>query len=453
MKKICLCFQIHQPYRLRRYRFFDIGHEHDYLDGAQNDEVFDRIAQECYIPASRMILELLRQYPDFRVSYVISGLALDQMQARSSELVDLLREINRTGRVEFLTEPYAHSLSSIYDPDEWRGQLDNQSVRLEEVIGATASKVLCNTELIYNNGIGQHAAELGFRGVLTEGAKHILGWKSPNYLYQSDTEQPLTLLLRNSALSEFISKDFTRYDSPEYPITADKLLSRVKWLPQEEEFVCLYVNYEVLGAMHPRESGIFDFFRAIPMLAESYGVTFATPTELLDTHSPVGTLSVNNPISSSGEERSINDWTGNVLQQGVLQRLTKWGPRARLTRDLQIYIDWMRLQSIDHLYYMNMNGSGQGFSPYSSAYEAFNNYMNVWSDFERRIDTILPPRYETEQLNLYDATIIEQEREIASLKAEIERLKQAVASTPPPKPSRSTKAKRTTSKQAKTPTE
>lgn len=427
MKKICLCFQIHQPYRLCRYRFFDIGgNTHYYTDDEQNREIFQRVAQQSYLPAGRMLLDLLRQYPDFCISLSISGLALEQMEVYGQEVLDILRELVATGRVEFLAETYAHSLTSLYDLEEWRAQIKMQQGKLRELFGVAPSRVLCNTELIYSDEIATEAQAMGFEGILTEGARHILGWKSPGYVYGSNTTTPTKLLLRNVPMTELISRDFSRYDSPDYPVTADKLLNRVKWLPEGEEFCVLYMNYETLGGLHRAETGIFDFFRALPMQAGRYEVGFATPSQLIDAHKIIGQISVPTPISGSGEERGTNDWMGNILQQGALDKLRVWGERVRTIRDNFILQDWLYLQSADHFYYMNTSGSGRGFSPYSSAYDAFNNYMNVLSDFLLRVEAQAPLTIEVEELNSYQTTIDNQNRRIAALEAEIAELKSAL---------------------------
>lgn len=423
MKKICLCFQIHQPYRLRRYRFFDIGNEHHYSDDIQNAEIFSRIAETSYLPANRMLLEMLREHPELRISYCISGLAIEQMEGYGQQLIESFRELVATGRVELLAETYAHSLTSLYDPVEFRSQVRMQQRKLRELFGMQPSRVLCNTELIYTDEISAEARALGFEAVLTEGAKHVLGWKSPNYIYSSSTEPSIKLLLRNPSLSELISRDFSRYDAPEYPITADKLAGRVRWLPEGEDFTILYMNYEVLGSMHRAESGIFDFFRALPSIAKQEGVGFATPSELLDLHKSVGELSVPYPISSSGEEKSTNEWTGNILQQGAMEKLREWGERVRTVQDQTILQDWLYLQSSDHFYYMNtVNWGGGGFSPYSSPYDAFNNYMNVLSDFDVRVEKEAPRSIDVEELNSYQQTIKNQNLRIQELEQRLAQL-------------------------------
>lgn len=431
MKKICLCFQIHQPFRLRRYRFFDIGKEHHYYDDFQNGEIFQRIADSCYLPANRMLLELLRTYPDFRVSFSISGLAIEQMETYKPELLNSFQELVATGRVELLATPYAHSLSSLIDHVEFKAQIEAQQSKLRELFGVSPSKVLCNTELIYSDDIARVGREMGFEAILTEGAKHVLGWKSPNYLYSSSVVPEMKLLLRNPATTEIITRDFCRYDSPEYPVTAEKILERIKWQQEGEDLINLYMNYEVLGVMHPAQSGIFDFFRALPALSPQYEIGFALPSELAKQHKPVGALAVAYPISCVGEEKSTNDWTGNILQQGALEKLRTWSERVHIIRDNPLLQDWLYLQSADHFYYMNTHAS-TGFSPYTSAYDAFNNYMNVLSDFLLRVEESAPTDYATEVLNSYEQTIHNQEQRIKELEATLHQLQRGQGETAAP---------------------
>ena len=429
MKKICLCFQIHQPYRLRRYRFFDIGNSHYYSDDYLNEEVFERIADTCYLPANRMLLELLKAYPDFSVSFSLSGLAIEQMEYYKPELIDSFKELVATGRVELLAESYAHSISSLYDSVEFRNQVRMQQTKLRELFGVSPSRVFCNTELIYSDDIALELSALGYKGIITEGAKHVLGWKSPNCLYTSAVSPKTTLLLRNANLTELITSHFSNYASAEYPVTADKLLGRVKWLPEGEDFVCLYMNYEVLGVMNRPETGIFEFFRALPALAANYEVSFTTPSRLLDEEKSVGALSVAYPISWAGEEKSTNEWNGNILQQGAIEKLRAWGERVHALEDRRLLQDWLYLQSADHFYYMNtVNWGGHPFSPYSSPYDAFNNYMNVLSDLLLRVEEQAPSSIETEELNSYQQTIRAQDEQITHLESEVHQLRKQLSS-------------------------
>ena len=391
MKHICLYFQIHQPFRLKRYRFFDIGNDHYYYDDFRNEEIMRRITQKCYLPANLLLKEIIAEHPEFRVAFSISGTALEQLESYSPEVLDTFRDLAETGCVEFLAETYAHSLSSLYDPEEFYNQTMIHSRRMEELFGVKP-RVLRNTELIFSDNIATQVAEMGFQGMLTEGAKHILGWKSPNYLYKAGSAPELSLLLRNPRLSDAISAMFTRYDWNEYPLTADKMIRWIEETPEEEQIFNLFMNYEVLGSLHPQESGIFDFFRALPSLAKkSEGVKFATPSELIESYSPVAKFSSIYPISWVGEEKDTGTWLGNVLQQGACDKLEQWGERVRMIDDQRMLQDWLYLQSADHFYYMKTRGGDAGnFSPYETPYDAFNNYMNVLSDFLLRVEARYP---------------------------------------------------------------
>ncbi len=422
MKNLAIYFQLHQPYRLRRYRFFDIGNAHYYNDDYMNEDIFQRIANSSYKPANKLFLDLLREYPDFKLNYIISGLVIEQMEYYAPDLIDGFRALVDTGRVEILVEPYAHSVASLYDMVEFKAQVKMQRHKLKELFGIDA-KVFCNTELIYNEDIAKAIEELGFDGVLTEGAKHILGWKSPNYLYSSPNASRLKLLLRNAYLSDIIVKDFSNYSSPNYPVTADRILSEVSSLSEGEDIINLYMPYETLGVMHNRSTGIFDFFAALPRIAKDVNIGFANASDIIKSFDAVSTITVNYPISTSGEEKGVNEWNGNILQQGALKKLKEWGDRVRAVPNGGILQDWIYLQAADHFYYMNTINNGGGiYSPYTSPYDAFNNYMNVLSDLLIRIEGKFPSTMSTDELNAYEKTIQNQDKRIKELEDKIKKL-------------------------------
>lgn len=423
MKQICLYFELHQPFRLKRYRFFDIGNDHYYYDDFQNEDIFLRVAEQSYLPANKMMLELLRKHPDFKVAFSISGLAIEQMEYHKPELIDSFRELAETGRAEFLATTYAHSISALYDEVEFRNQVKMHRAKIKAVFGVDA-KVFHNPELIYSDEIATLVAAEGIQTIVTEGARHILGWKSPNYLYRAASTGKVKLLLRNAGLSDMIGTNFTRYDSPDYPVTADKFLERIKWLPIGEDVVNIFLNYAVLGIDHPAQCGIFEFFKALPDMAYKYDVSFATPSEIMKKQKPVDQLSVVYPISWSGEEKSTNDWNGNILQQGVIDKYIKWGERIRMSQDRRLLQEWLYLQSSDHLYYMSTSKKNNPYSPYQSSYDAFNNYMNVLSDFLLRVESQFPSSVENEELNALLLTIQNQNNTIEQLQAEISKLKE-----------------------------
>ena len=382
MKTICFYFQIHQPFRLRRYRFFDIGNNHYYYDDFQNEEIFHRISEKCYLPANRAIMEMIRKSGGkFKVAFSISGTALEQMEIYAPEVIDSFRELAGLGCVEFLAETYAHSLASIGDPEEFKAQVRMHTEKVKALFGVEP-KVFRNTELIYSDDISELVYELGFEGMLTEGAKHVLGWKSPNYVYASAIRPQLKLLLKNDRFSEDLSIRFDDHSWKEYPLTA-------------------------------------DFFKALPQYAERNDITFSLPSEIFAQTRPVDSISVPYPMSWVDEEKDCSSWLGNVLQQEAFRKLNEISERVRLCENRRIKQDWIYLQSSDHLYYMSTKHYNL-FSPYDNPYDAFNNYMNVLSDFILRVEAQFPSSIENEELNSLLTTIQNQGDEITRLKKELE---------------------------------
>ncbi len=419
MKAICFYFHIHQPYRLKKYRFFDIGNDHYYFDDFNNDEIITRVARNSYIPATQMLLDIIKNNgKKFKVAFSISGTAIEQLQQYVPEFIDLLKELVATGCVEFLSETFAHSLASLKDLDEFRRQVEHHDEIIYQLFGQKP-KVFRNTELMYDDEIATWVSGLGLKGMVTEGAKHILGWKSPNYLYASESAPKLKLLLRNSKLTEDITVRFNNTDWDSYPLTADKYMNWIADLPQEEQIINICMNYETFGEMIPRESGIFEFFKALPMYAAQKGIEFWTPSEAITRLKPVSHVSVPYPMSWSGEARDTAAWQGNLLQQEAINKLFAVAERVSLCEDRRLKADYYRLQSSDHFYYMNTSGV-YAFSPYGTPYEAFTNYMNVLSDFIVRVEEQYPLSIENEELNALITTIRNQATEIGDLKREVE---------------------------------
>lgn len=419
MKTICFYFQIHQPFRLRRYRFFDIGNNHYYYDDFQNEEIFHRISEKCYLPANRAIMEMIRKSGGkFKVAFSISGTALEQMEIYAPEVIDSFRDLAGLGCVEFLAETYAHSLASIGDPEEFKAQVRMHTEKVKALFGVEP-KVFRNTELIYSDDISELVYELGFEGMLTEGAKHVLGWKSPNYVYASAIRPQLKLLLKNDRFSEDLSIRFDDHSWKEYPLTADKYISAISATAEGEKIINAFMNYEVLGSMHAADTGIFDFFKALPQYAERNDITFSLPSEIFAQTRPVDSISVPYPMSWVDEEKDCSSWLGNVLQQEAFRKLNEISERVRLCENRRIKQDWIYLQSSDHLYYMSTKHYNL-FSPYDNPYDAFNNYMNVLSDFILRVEAQFPSSIENEELNSLLTTIQNQGDEITRLKKELE---------------------------------
>jgi alpha-amylase len=361
MKTICFYFQIHQPFRLRRYRFFDIGgSDHYYYDDFNNENILQRVAANSFLPANQTILEMIEAYKGkFKVAFSISGVALDQLEQHAPEVLDSFRQLAKTNCVEFLSETYAHSLCSLTDPEEFRTQVALHSKRIESLFGKKP-KVFRNTELIYSDELGDLVADLGYKTIITEGAKHVLGWKSPNFVYQSASNPNIRLLLKNSKLSDDITFRFSDHHWNEFPLTADKFIDWIDTIPENEHLINLFMNYETFGNLQPRESGIFEFLKALPYFAEQRGITFSTPSEVVAKIKPLETLSIPYLISWADEERDLSAWLGNTLQNEAFEKIYHLGERVRRIKDRRIQQDWLYLQSSDHFFYMSTKRASDG---------------------------------------------------------------------------------------------
>ena len=424
MKAVCFYFQIHQPFRLKRYRFFDIGNDHYYYDDFANDDIISRIAHNSYIPAAESLLKMIEDSKGaFRCAISLTGVALEQIEQYVPEFLDLLKKLAATGKVEFLAETYDHSLASLADPEEFRVQVKLHTDKIQELFGQTP-KVFRNTELIYSDEIAPQILAMGFKGCITEGAKHILGWKSPNYVYCAASAPKLKLLLKNDKLSDDISSRFSDTSWNEYPLTADKYMSWIADTPQEEQVFNLFMNLETFGEFQRRDTGIFQFLEALPRFAAEKGVQFMTPSEVVKTFKPVDQISVPFPMSWADEARDTSAWLGNKLQNEAFNKLYSVAERVRLCDNRQLKQDWGRLQASDHLFYMSTKHFADGsshaaFSPYETPFQAFTNYMNVLADFIVRVEDQYPMAIEDEELNSLLTTIRNQAREIETLNKEV----------------------------------
>ena len=431
MKAICFYFQIHQPFRLKRYRFFDIGNDHYYYDDFANDDIITRIAHRSYIPAAQSLLKMIKDTDGaFRCAISITGVALEQCEQYVPEFVDILKKLADTGKVEFLAETYDHSLASLIDPEEFRIQVKLHSDKIKEIFGVTP-KVFRNSELIYSDELAPQLVDMGFKGCITEGAKHILGWKSPDYVYSAASAPKLKILLRNAKLSDDISKRFSNTDWDAYPLTADKYIDWIASTPADEQIVNLFMNLETFGEFQTRETGIFQFLEALPHFAEERGVEFVTPTEAISKIKPVGELSIMHPISWTDESRDTTAWLGNKLQNEAFAKLYSVAERVRLCDDRRLKQDWNYLQAADHLFYMATKHFADGaahsnFSPYETPFQAFTNYMNVLADFIVRVEEQYPLSIENEELNALLTTIRNQEHEIETLNKEVSSMRKNI---------------------------
>lgn len=389
-RTLCLYFQVHQPIRLRKYHFFDIGKYSDYYDDFANRSFTKKIAERCYLPANRVLLELIKKYgKNFKVAFSITGLAIEQFRKYAPEVIDSFKALAGTGCVEFLAETYSHSLACLVDETEFKHQVKRHADLMKELFGMKPV-TFRNTELVYSDEIGEMVAKMGYTTMLTEGARHILGWKSPNYLYTNSINPKLKLLLKNFRLSDDIAFRFSDRQWDQWPLTAEKYVS---WLDAADgEIVNLFMDYETFGEHQNAETGIFDFLAALPgQVFSASDFEFLTPKEAAAKHQPVAPLHVPYPISWADEERDLTAWLGNELQNEAFEELYKVRDKVNALRDESLTHDYNCLQASDHFYYMCTKLFADGdihryFTPYDTPYEAFINYMNVLSDFILRVE-------------------------------------------------------------------
>ncbi len=395
MKSVCLIFQIHQPFRYRKYRFFDIGRDDYYYDDYANESIIRKIADNCYLPANKTILEQIKKHKGkFRIAFSLSGVVIDQLKLYYPEVITSFAELAKTGCVEFLSETYADSLVSLIDGQMFQEQVISHDNLIEELFGQKPV-VFKNTELIYSDEIGDLVQKMGYEAIITEGAKHILGWKSPNYLYCNALNPRLKVLMRNFRFSDDLSFRFSNTAWNEFPLTADKYTGWIKSLPKSEEVVNIFINYETLGQLQPKSTGIFDFMRHLPSnILKTHEIEFATPAEVIKKYQPVSAIHVPHPISWADEERDLSAWLGNDLQKEAFDKLYRMKDKIKDCTDKRILKDWTYLQANDHFYYMCTKFFSDGevhksFNPYGNPYEAFINYMNVMSDFSFRLNSFI----------------------------------------------------------------
>ena len=386
-KSICLYFQVHQPTRLRLYRFFDIGKDSHYYDDFANRTILRRVAQKCYLPMNQQMLELINKNKGkFKIAYSISGSALEQFQRFCPEVIASFKALAETGKVEFLAETYYHSLASLASESEFRAQVEKHAAKIEELFGVKPT-AFRNTELIYSNGIGEMVYDMGYKTMLTEGARHIMGWRSPNYVYTGETQPKLKLLLRNYTLSDDIAFRFSQNK-----VTAEQYVGWLKDNAKEGDIVNLFMDYETFGEHQGAETGIFEFMRELPAAVIKDGTfNFVTPSEATKKYKAVSDIAVEDPISWADEERDLTAWLGNELQNEAFKKVYAMTEKLSIVNDPELWEDFGHLQESDHFYYMCTKFFSDGevhkyFNPYDTPYEAFINYMNVISDFQIRLD-------------------------------------------------------------------
>lgn len=423
MRTICLYFEIHQIIHLKRYRFFDIGNDHYYYDDYANENSINEVAERSYIPALNTLIGMVKDSGGaFKVALSISGVALEQLEIHAPAVIELLHQLNDTGCCEFLAEPYSHGLSSLANEECFKEEVMRQSAKMKQMFGK-APKVFRNSSLIYNDEIGAMVAAMGFKGMLTEGAKHVLGWKSPHYIYHCAMNPSLKLLLRDFKFSDDISLRFSNSEWSEYPLFADKYINWIDALPQEEQVINIFMELSALGIYQPLSSNILEFLKALPVCAKEKGITFSTPTELVTKLNSVSQLDVPYPLSWVDEERDTSCWLGNVMQREAFNKLYSIAERVHLCDDRRIKQDWDYLQASNNFRFMTTKHSGVSLNRgiYESPYDAFTNYMNILGDFIKRVDSLYPVDVDNEELNALLTTIRNQGTEIEELHKELDK--------------------------------
>ena len=427
MKNICFCFQMHAPYTLKRYRFFEIGQDHYYYDDMQTEDHVASLISTSYMPLCKTIAEMIRLSKGrFHCALSVSGIMLEMFEQYDPEMIDMLKELAATGCVEFVVTPYSYSLASVYSDTEALEQLQSQKAQVKQLLGVE-STVACLTELLYSDEIAIQLHKMGFKAVMTEGAKHILSWKSPNYVYSSSAAPKLKVLLRNTNLSDELAFHFSDPAWHNFPTDAEKFANTLASQPEEEHVANIWVGAETFGIRQSATSGIFDFLKALPYFALEQGIGFMTPSEVAKKFAANDAIVAAHPLTWAGEAKDLSTYNGNDLQQEALNKLYAVAKRVHLCKDKQLKRDWLILQDINYLHFMNH--IDQGATQFESAYDAFINYMNILSDFLQRVEEQYPTTIENEELNELLKTIQNQEKEIEKLEKQLKEAKKATKKT------------------------
>lgn len=393
-RAIVLYLHVHQPYRVRHYTIFDAGVDHNYFDApyedrTNNERIVHKVAEKSYLPTNKHLLELLQQYPEFKVSLSITGTVLEQLERWAPEALASFQELTKTGRVEIVAETYHHSLAFFYSREEFEAQVRMHHEKVQQLFGQTP-KVFRNTELSYNNDLAYWADKAGYKGILTEGWDKVLDWRSPNFVYRPAYTENIRVLMKNYKLSDDIAFRFGDRGWSEWPLTADKF---AHWLNESGNATNfnLFMDYETFGEHQWDESGIFKFLQHLPgEWLKHPGNTFMTVSEVIDAFEPVDHVDVPQTITWADTERDLSAWLGNGMQAQAITELYALEKRILATGDLVLIEDWRRLQTSDHFYYMCTKWFNDGdihayFSPYENPYEAFVAFMNAYHDLLFRL--------------------------------------------------------------------
>ncbi|RLE46852.1 alpha-amylase [Candidatus Woesearchaeota archaeon] len=393
MTNVCFYFQVHQPFRLRKYSLFDIGRKNDYFDERKNAEVMKKIEKKCYLPANRLIRDIISRHEGFKVAFSITGTALEQFETYSPKVLESFQELASSGSVEFLAETYHHSLSFLFSKDEFKHQVKLHQQLIKKFF-KQRPKVFRNTELIYNNELAFFAEKLGFKAVLAEGWHSFLGWRSPNFVYKAKGARNVRLFLKNYKLSDDIAFRFSDKSWKEWPLTAEKFAS---WLsPILGDSVNLFMDYETFGEHQWKDTGIFNFLKNLPSALKKHNIGFFHPSDLLKIK-PKDSLDIPDAVSWADTERDVTAWLGNKIQKSASRQLYAMRSEVLATKDEKLIDVWRKLTTSDHFYYMCTKWFADGdvhkyFNPYDNPYDCFINFTNVLQDLKLRVNAILPKK-------------------------------------------------------------
>lgn len=395
MTSVCFYFQVHQPYRIPTYTFFDIGMEHGYEDTEKNRAILNKVSEKCYLPANRKILDLIRQHNGkFRVSYSLSGTIIEQMEQYRPDVLQSFIDLANTGCVEFLAETYHHSLSYLYSKEEFERQINLHQKKIEQYFNQSP-KVFRNTELIYNNEIAAYAEKMGYKGIICEGVDHLLGGGSPNFVYQPAATENIKCLLKNYKLSDDIAFRFSDKGWSEFPLTADKFSHWVHQVANNGEVINLFMDYETFGEHQWESTGIFNFLDHLPeAIMRHPDFDFKTPSEVIERYEPRGVYDAHHLTSWADSERDLSAWRSNAMQHEALEKIYALEKNVKSLNRADVLDQWSKLLTSDHFYYMCTKYWADGdvhkyFSPYESPYEAYIYFMNALSDLENTVNNLI----------------------------------------------------------------
>lgn len=395
MPAVVLYFHVHQPYRIKPYDLFSIGDDSQYFhhpktERLNNQKILKKVIRKCYLPTNKLLLELIHQYPDFKISFSISGIILEQFEEYAPEVIDSFRALVDTGNVELVNETHYHSLASVFSHEEFLEQIAAHKYKLKQIfkIVTTAFR---NTELIYNNDIAQKVEKLGFKVILAEGVDRYLGWRSPNFVYKPAGTNKIRLLLKNYKLSDDIAFRFSSKNWSEWPLSAEKFAHWISSANGNGQIINLFMDYETFGEHQWADTGIFDFLKALPQELQKHpDNTYMTVTEAALNFEPISEIDMPDLTSWADMERDLSAWLSNSMQNEALKALSSLEEKVKATKDMSLIHDWRRLTTSDHFYYMCTKWFSDGdvhkyFSPNTTPYEAFVNYMTVLHDIRLRV--------------------------------------------------------------------